>query len=298
MRIPKSSGARSKAEKRLFCDLVVLPANLRGTGLFVELKVWSDFQPSQLLDYRVAAKRMMPSLEPHIVTVTPFLDRPPDSDYHITWSDIFEDLKLIGESDNGVVFSEFAGFLKLRGMSKPVKVDKLDAVVVKQLRAAAGRIQQFNELFWLLASDKRLKGIFAERDLDRPKFEYDDVGRARLCVFNNTVPWYYAGIWALPSGDAVMLVELALEGDKLASVKRLRPSLQKEFEQAKVYAKAEDNWANVGRVVKKGRWTETLFVFAQRMGDNYNGHPQKIREWFTSVLLEARRFAGLGINKS
>ena len=85
-------GGNSKGGKG-FCDLVVVPRNHQGIGLFVELKVWSNFRENQLSNYRRAAKKKMPSLEPRIVTVTPFADPPAGSDRHVTWSEIFEMLK-------------------------------------------------------------------------------------------------------------------------------------------------------------------------------------------------------------
>ncbi len=276
---------------RGFCDLVVVPRNHQGIGLFVELKVWSNFRENQLSDYRRAAKKKMPSLEPRIVTVTPFADPPAGSDRHVTWSEIFEMLKRATGGDDVIELSEFADFLKLRGMSKPVVIDPIDARAVAQWRAVAAKVEQLNELFALLAFDKRVKRIFGG-ELDKPKFEYDEGtgGRAWLGVYaSKGGVWFYAGIGALQGGEAVMLVDVAVSGDRLAAIKRLG-SLQKEFAQAKPYATEIDNWANRGRVEGEGRKTETHFVFAQRIDDKYNGHSKRIGEWFTDVVLRADEF--------
>ena len=60
---------------------------------------------------------------------------------------------------------------------------------------------------------------------------------------------------------------------------------------------ATNDWANVGRIKSEGRKKETHFVFAQQIGNNYIGHPQRIGEWFTSVLLATQTFARLAAKK-
>jgi hypothetical protein len=257
-------------------------------GLFVELKVWSSFREGQLSDYREAAKIKMRALEPRIVTVTPFLDRPRDSDCHVTWSEVFDDLERTARRDEAIVFSQFAAFLKSRGMSKPVKIDKIDAAAVDQLRLAAAKLEQFNRLFELFRFNERLNAIF-RREAEKPKIHFDQAGRAWFGIYTYGLPWYYAGISIMPKGAAAMWAYVAVRGDRLEAAKNLPDSLKEAFTQGAAYATPEDRWANVGRLSSD---KNTHFAFSQPIDSTFDGEPQKMLHWFETTILAANAFVG------
>jgi len=215
-----------------FCDLVIFPKDSEGMALFVELKVWHQFRQNQLTDYLTAAKRIYPRVQPKIITITPFLDRPKGSQRHITWSKIATALQnTTVQSEQDLVQLQFTRFLQLRGMSKAVVIDKLDSEVLSHLRAAAAKFEQFNRLFDLFRLNEKLNAIF-RREAGKPKVDFDHAERAWFGIYTYRFPWYYAGIGLMPEGVAVMWVEVGVRGDRLEAPKNLPDSLKEAFAQA------------------------------------------------------------------
>lgn len=259
------------------CDLVVFPESTQGAALFVEVKVWSRFRPNQLADYFLAAKRLYSTLEPKIVTITPFSDCPEGSQRHITWSQVGSALENErAEAKDGRVQSEFARFLKSRGVSKEIAVDKLDSEVLSRLRAAAAKFEQFNRLFALFRLNEKLNAIF-RREAEKPKVDFDHAERAWFGIYTSRFPWYYAGMGLMPEGVAVMWVEVGVRGDRLEAAKNLPDSLKEAFARA----------VNLGRRISG---ENPHFAFAQPIDSTFNGQPQKMFGWFATTILAAKAF--------
>lgn len=269
------------------CDLVIESRDEPKVALFVEIKAWSAFRPLQLRDYREAAARhpKYGKYKRRVVTITPYGDEPESSEHHVTWSQIVAELKQCAAACEGTsVLSQFATFLQSHGMDKPVAVDAFDSKVIGRWAEISKRIDQFSRLF---ESSMVLRKIFG-RELDKPKVDYDDDGRSWLGVYTRgSLPWYYAGIGLIPEDEAIMWIEVVVQGDRRACRRSLPASLKESFGNVERYKRPNDTWSNLGKMDSDGN---TSFAFAQAIDAEYDAQPQKMLGWINETIIAAKQF--------